>query len=120
MQDMQLLRNKVGEEEVAEVVSRWTGVPVSRLMEGEVQKLIRLEEHLHTCLSCNRALKQLRALIEGARQLPAEIEPARPLWPGIESRIAVTERDTQAAPARYWRWLRQTVMHLKWSVRTHR
>ena len=42
-----MLKEEVGEEDVAEVVSRWTGVPVSRLMEGEVEKLIRLEEHLH-------------------------------------------------------------------------
>ncbi len=45
--DGAMLKEEVGEEDVAEVVSRWTGVPVSRLMEGEVQKLIRLEEHLH-------------------------------------------------------------------------
>jgi ATP-dependent Clp protease ATP-binding subunit ClpC len=42
-----MLKEEVDEEDVAEVVSRWTGVPVSRLMEGEVHKLIRLEEHLH-------------------------------------------------------------------------
>ncbi len=35
------------DEDIAEVVARWTGVPVSRLMEGEVQKLSHLEEHLH-------------------------------------------------------------------------
>src|SRR5690606_20607403 len=42
-----MLKEEVDEEDIAEVVSRWTGVPVSRLMEGEVQKLIRLEEVLH-------------------------------------------------------------------------
>ncbi|MEM8747448.1 MAG: AAA family ATPase [Actinomycetota bacterium] len=42
-----MLKEEVTEEEIAEVVSRWTGVPVSRLMEGEVQKLVRLEDHLH-------------------------------------------------------------------------
>ncbi len=42
-----MLKEEVTEEDIAEVVSRWTGVPVSRLMEGEVQKLVRLEEHLH-------------------------------------------------------------------------
>ena len=41
-----LLRNKVSEEEVAEVVSRWTGIPVSRMLEGEREKLNRLEEVL--------------------------------------------------------------------------
>ncbi len=42
-----MLKEEVDEEDVAEVVSRWTGIPVSRLMEGEVQKLVRLEEELH-------------------------------------------------------------------------
>src|ERR1700728_2593394 len=41
------LKEEVDAEDIAEVVSRWTGVPVSRLMEGEVQKLVRLEQTLH-------------------------------------------------------------------------
>ena len=41
------LKEEVDPEDIAEVVSRWTGVPVSRLMEGEVQKLVRLESTLH-------------------------------------------------------------------------
>ncbi len=45
--DRKMLKEEVDEEDVAEVVSRWTGVPVSRLMEGEVEKLIRLEDVLH-------------------------------------------------------------------------
>jgi ATP-dependent Clp protease ATP-binding subunit ClpB len=47
MQEMQLLRNKVTDEEVAEVVSKWTGIPVSRMLEGERDKLLRMEEALH-------------------------------------------------------------------------
>ncbi len=42
-----MLKEEVTEEDVAEVVAKWTGVPVSRLMEGEVQKLVRMEEVLH-------------------------------------------------------------------------
>ncbi|HEX6420776.1 MAG TPA: AAA family ATPase [Acidimicrobiales bacterium] len=42
-----MLKEEVDEEDVAEVVARWTGVPVSRLMEGEMAKLVRLEEVLH-------------------------------------------------------------------------
>jgi ATP-dependent Clp protease ATP-binding subunit ClpB len=42
-----MLREEVTEEEVAEVVAAWTGVPVSRLMQGEMAKLATLEEHLH-------------------------------------------------------------------------
>ncbi len=43
---MTLLRNKVTEEEIAEVVSKWTGIPVSKMMEGERDKLLRMEEYL--------------------------------------------------------------------------
>ncbi len=43
----QMLKEEVDEEDVAEIVSKWTGVPVSRLMEGEIQKLLRMEENLH-------------------------------------------------------------------------
>ncbi|MEM8768820.1 MAG: ATP-dependent chaperone ClpB [Pseudomonadota bacterium] len=43
----QLLRNSVTEDEVAEVVSKWTGIPISKLLEGEREKLLRLEEALH-------------------------------------------------------------------------
>ncbi|MFO1352054.1 MAG: ATP-dependent chaperone ClpB [Gammaproteobacteria bacterium] len=42
-----LLRNKVTDEEIAEVVSKWTGIPISKLMEGERDKLLRMEEALH-------------------------------------------------------------------------
>jgi ATP-dependent Clp protease ATP-binding subunit ClpB len=42
-----MLKEQVDEEDIAQVVSRWTGVPVSRLMEGEIQKLLRMEERLH-------------------------------------------------------------------------
>ena len=43
----QLLRNRVTEEEVAEVVSKWTGIPVSKMLEGERDKLLRMEDALH-------------------------------------------------------------------------
>ena len=42
-----MLKEEVDEEDIADVVSKWTHIPVSRLMEGEVQKLIRMEERLH-------------------------------------------------------------------------
>jgi ATP-dependent Clp protease ATP-binding subunit ClpB len=44
---MQLLKQEVDEDDIAAVVSRWTGIPVSRLLEGEKEKLLRLPEHLH-------------------------------------------------------------------------
>ena len=43
-----LLQDKVTAEEIAEVVSRWTGIPVSKMLEGEREKLLKMEEHLHT------------------------------------------------------------------------
>lgn len=45
--DNQLLRNKVTEEEIAEVVSKWTGIPVSKMLEGEREKLLKMEALLH-------------------------------------------------------------------------
>ena len=42
-----MLKEEVDEEDIAEIVSRWTGIPVSRLMEGEIQKLLKMEERLH-------------------------------------------------------------------------
>ena len=43
-----LLQDKVTAEEIAEVVSRWTGIPVSKMLEGEREKLLKMEEQLHT------------------------------------------------------------------------
>ncbi len=42
-----LLKEEIDEEDIADIVGKWTGIPVSKLLEGEVQKLLRLEEHLH-------------------------------------------------------------------------
>jgi len=47
MMDMKLLRNKVTEEEIADVVSKWTGIPITKMMEGEKEKLLHLESELH-------------------------------------------------------------------------
>jgi ATP-dependent Clp protease ATP-binding subunit ClpB len=46
MQDMKLLRNKVTDEEIAHVVSKWTGIPVSKMLEGEKEKLLHMEDAL--------------------------------------------------------------------------
>ena len=45
-QETQLVRNKVTEEEIAEVVSKWTGIPVSKMLQGEKEKLLHMEEAL--------------------------------------------------------------------------
>jgi ATP-dependent Clp protease ATP-binding subunit ClpB len=47
MMDMQLLRSRVTEEEIADVVSRWTGIPVSKMLQGDKQKLLQMEDALH-------------------------------------------------------------------------
>jgi len=46
-QDNRLVRNKVTEEEIADVVSKWTGIPVAKMLEGEKEKLMHMEEALH-------------------------------------------------------------------------
>jgi ATP-dependent Clp protease ATP-binding subunit ClpB len=46
--DFQLLRNNVTDEEIAEVVSKWTGIPVSKMLEGEREKLLQMEQNLST------------------------------------------------------------------------
>lgn len=52
-----LVRNKVTEDEIAEVVSKWTGIPVAKMMEGEKEKLLKMEEVLH-----NRLIGQNEAI----------------------------------------------------------
>ena len=55
--DRRFLNEEVTEEDVAEVVSKWTGIPVSKLMEGEMQKLVHLEQALH-----ERVVDQIEAV----------------------------------------------------------
>jgi len=63
-----LLREEVTEEDIAEVVSSWTHIPVSRLQEGERQKLVRLEEHLHQrVVGQDPAIKAVASAIRRAR-----------------------------------------------------
>ena len=45
--EKKMLKEEVDEEDIAEVVAKWTGIPVSRLLEGEIEKLIRMEDRLH-------------------------------------------------------------------------
>lgn len=47
MMDMQLLHSKVTDESIANVIARWTGIPVEKMLEGEREKLLRMEEELH-------------------------------------------------------------------------
>ena len=73
-----LLRNKVTEEEIAKIIERWTGIPVSRLMESEREKLLHLEDTLH-----KRVIGQdeaVRVVAEAIQRSRAGIQdPNRPL-----------------------------------------
>jgi len=73
----QLLQDRVTAEEIAEVVSRWTGIPVSKMLEGEREKLLRMEEDLH-----KRVVGQdeaVRAVSDAIRRSRAGLsDPNRP------------------------------------------
>ena len=73
-----LLRDKVTEEEIARIVARWTGVPVAKLMEGEREKLLRLEEVLHErVVGQDEAVEAVANAILRSRAGIAD--PARPI-----------------------------------------
>ena len=73
-----LLREEVTEEDIAEVVSSWTGIPVSRLQEGEREKLVKLEEHLH--LRVVGQDEAIKAVANAVRRARAGLQdPNRPL-----------------------------------------
>jgi len=68
MQETTLLRNSVTEEEIAEVVSKWTGIPVSKMLEGERDKLLRMEESLHSrVIGQSEAVKAVSDAIRRSR-----------------------------------------------------
>jgi len=73
-----MLKEQVDEEDIAEVVAKWTGIPVSRLMEGEIQKLLKMEERLH-----QRVVGQdeaIRAVANAVRRARAGLQdPKRPV-----------------------------------------
>jgi ATP-dependent Clp protease ATP-binding subunit ClpB len=77
-QKKSLLREEVTEEDIAEVVSSWTHIPVSRLQEGEREKLVKLEEHLHQrVVGQNEAIKAVSNAVRRARA--GLQDPNRPL-----------------------------------------
>jgi ATP-dependent Clp protease ATP-binding subunit ClpB len=73
-----LLKEEVDAEDIAEIVAKWTGIPVSKLLEGEVQKLLRMEENLH-----RRVVGQddaIRAVANAVRRARAGLQdPNRPI-----------------------------------------
>ncbi len=74
---MQLLRDKVTEEEIAEVVSKWTGIPVSKMLEGEREKLLQMETNIHKrVVGQDEAIKAVSDAIRRSRSGLAD--PNRP------------------------------------------
>ncbi len=75
---VRLVKEEVDEQDIAEVVGKWTGIPVSRLLEGEVQKLVHMEDRLHA-----RVIGQdeaVRLVSEAVRRARAGLQdPNRPL-----------------------------------------
>ncbi len=73
-----LLREQVTAEDIAEIVSRWTGIPVTSLLESERQKLLKLEEHLHSqVIGQEEAVTAVAAAIRRARA--GMSDPQRPI-----------------------------------------
>ena len=73
-----MLKEEVDEEDIAEVVAKWTGIPVSRLMEGEIQKLLRMEDRLH--LRVVGQDEAIRAVANAVRRARAGLQdPKRPI-----------------------------------------
>ena len=91
-----LLKEEVDEEDIAEVVARWTGIPVARMMEGEVQKLLQMEERLH-----QRVIGQDEAI-----EAVVERGPPRaggPAGPEPAARLASSSSARPASARRSWR-----------------
>ncbi len=73
-----MLKEEVGEDDVAEVVAKWTGIPVTRLLEGEVQKLVTMEERLHDRIVGQE--EAIEAVANAVRRARAGLQdPNRPL-----------------------------------------
>jgi len=76
--EKKLLRNKVTDEEIAEVVSKWTGIPVSKMLEGEREKLLRMEENIHKRLVGQD--EAVRVVADAIRRSRAGLsDPNRPI-----------------------------------------
>ena len=77
-QDGSLLKEEVGSEEIAQIVAKWTGIPVSKLLEGEVEKLVHMDERLH-----DRVIGQedaIQAVVAAVRRSRSGLQdPNRPI-----------------------------------------
>ena len=111
--DSTLLRDKVTEEEIARIVARWTGIPVSKLMEGEREKLLHLDDTLH-----ERVIGQDEAVERSARPSCAAV-PASRTRTGRSARSSSLVRRALARPSWPRRWRRRCLtMKRTWFVST--
>ena len=92
--DQKMLKEEVDEEDIAEVVSKWTGVPVSRLLEGEVAKLVRMEDVLH-----QRVVGQDEAVARRGQRHPPQPRPACPTRTGRSGASCSSARPGWARPS---------------------
>ena len=81
-----MLKEEVDEEDVAEIVSKWTGIPVSRLMEGEMSKLVRMEDVLHSASSAR------------TRRSPRSPTPSVAAAPACPTRTGRSARSCSSGP----------------------
>ena len=73
-----LLKEEVGEEDIAEIVSKWTGIPVSKMLEGDVEKLLKMEERLSLRVVGQK--EAIKAVSDAVRRARAGIQdPNRPI-----------------------------------------
>jgi ATP-dependent Clp protease ATP-binding subunit ClpB len=96
---LQLLRNNVTAEEIAEVVSRWTGIPVSKMLEGEREKLLRMEEALQQARG-----RPGRGSARSSPMRSAARAPGCPTRTGRTARSCSSARPASARPSCARRW----------------
>jgi ATP-dependent Clp protease ATP-binding subunit ClpB len=78
MQEMTLLKHSVTENEIAEILARWTGIPVDKMLEGERDKLLKMEKHLHSrVIGQNEAIDAISNAIRRSRA--GLSDPDRPI-----------------------------------------
>ena len=98
-QEFTLLQDKVTAEEIAEVVARWTGIPVSKMLEGEREKLLHMEDELH-----RRVVGQDEAVRAVSDAIRRSRGPACPIRIARAARSCFWARPAWARPSCAKRW----------------
>ncbi len=103
------LKEEVDADDIAEVVARWTGIPVSRLLEGEVEKLIHMEERLHERVvgqdeAIEAVASALRRAAQGCRTRAVRSAPFSSSAPPEWARPSWRARSRSSCSTRRTRW----------------